>query len=198
VVHGTSSGKLMVYRADTGAIVKEIDVGTGIMAAPVSYEIDSEQYIAVLAGFGGAMAPLYPAESAAYRYQNYGRLLAFRLGGGNTPLPPKRVPMTTPPPPQLAAVTPDAVPRGAGLFFTYCVFCHGGQGEARLSAYPDLFRLNAQSHAVFEQIVHGGQLAANGMASFADVLSKQDVAAIQAFLVQGQAALRQQEINAAR
>jgi quinohemoprotein ethanol dehydrogenase len=193
VVQGTSAGKLMVYRADTGAVVKEINVGTGIMAAPVSYAIDSEQYITVLAGFGGAMAPLYPSESAAHRYQNYGRLLTFKLGGTGTPLPPVREPLTTPPPPELPAAKPEVVQRGAAMFFTYCVFCHGGQGEARLSAYPDLFRLNAQVHDSFQQIVHGGQLAGNGMAGFADVLSPQDVTAIQAFLVQGQTALRTQE-----
>ena len=198
VVQGTSSGKLVVYRADTGAIIREIDVGTGIMAAPVSYEIDSEQYIAVLAGFGGAMAPLYPSESAAYRYQNYGRLLAFKLGGPGTPLPPPRQRSQTPPPPPLPVVTPDVVQRGTALFFSYCANCHGGQGEARLSAYPDLFRLNAQVHAAFQQIVHGGSLASNGMASFADVLSTQDVAAIQAFLVQGQTALRNQEPAASK
>ena len=198
VVQGTSAGKLMVYRADTGAIVKEIDVGTGIMAAPVSYEIDGEQYIAVLAGFGGAMAPLYPAESAAYRYQNYGRLLSFKLGGTTTPLPPARQQLSTPPPPQLPASTLQTAPHGAALFFKYCVFCHGGQGEARLSAYPDLFRLDAQTHAAFGQIVHDGRLAGNGMAGFADVLSTQDVAAIQAFLAQGQAALRNEELSRAR
>ncbi|HUG72439.1 MAG TPA: PQQ-dependent dehydrogenase, methanol/ethanol family [Steroidobacteraceae bacterium] len=198
VVQGTSSGRLVVYRADTGTIVKEIDVGTGIMAAPVSYEIDSEQYIAVLAGFGGAMAPLYPAESAAHRYQNYGRLLAFKLGGTATPLPPVRQPTQTPPPPQLPAVTPEDAQRAAGLFFTYCVLCHGGQGEARLSAYPDLFRMNPQTHEAFQAIVLDGVLAGNGMASFADVLSAQDVAGIQAFLVQGQTALRDQELAASR
>ena len=188
VVQGTSSGKLVVYRADTGAIIKEIDVGTGIMAAPVSYEIDSQQYIAVLAGFGGAMAPLYPPESAAYRYQNYGRLLAFKLGGTDTPLPPPRQRIAD----TAAAVTACHAGNGAagsGLFFSYCANCHGGQGEARLSAYPDLFRLNAQVHGAFRQIVHDGILASNGMAGFADVLSTQDVASIQAFLVQGQTAL---------
>jgi quinohemoprotein ethanol dehydrogenase len=193
VVQGTSAGKLMVYRADTGAVLREINVGTGIMAAPVTYEIDSEQYIAVLAGFGGAMAPLYPSESAPHRYQNYGRLLAFKLGGTSTPLPPRREPQTTPPPPPLPAATPGTVQRGAGLFFTYCVFCHGGQGESRLSAYPDLFRLNAQVHVSFQQIVHDGLLANGGMAGFADVLNAQDVSAIQAFLVQGQVELRNQE-----
>jgi quinohemoprotein ethanol dehydrogenase len=196
VVQGTSSGKLMVYRADTGAIVKEIDVGTGIMGAPVSYEIDSQQYIAVLAGFGGAMAPLYPSESAPYRYQNYGRLLAFRLGGTDTPLPPRRQPAQTPSPPQLPHATPEMAQRGASLFFAHCANCHGGQGETRLSAYPDLFRLNAQVHGAFGQIVHDGILASNGMSGFGDVLSTQDVAAIQAFLVQGQTALRNQELAA--
>ncbi len=198
VVQGTSSGRLVVYRADTGDILKDINVGTGIMAAPVAYEIDGEQYIAVLAGFGGAMAPLYPQEIAAYRYQNYGRLLAFKLGGGETPLPPARQPQATPAPPELPAATPETLQHGAGLFFQFCVLCHGAQGEARLSAYPDLFRLTPEVHGAFEQIVLGGQLAPNGMASFADVLDAQDVKAIQAFLVQGQAALREQEQAASR
>ena len=157
-----------------------------------------EQYISVLAGFGGAMAPLYPAESAAYRHQNYGRLLTFKLGGAATPLPPAREPQHTPAPPQLPAATPALVQRGAGLFFTYCVFCHGAQGESRLSAYPDLFRLNAQVHGAFADIVHGGILKDSGMASFADVMSVADVAAIQAFLAQGQKGLYDQEQAAAR
>jgi mono/diheme cytochrome c family protein len=106
--------------------------------------------------------------------------------------------MQTPPPPQLPAVTPETMQRAAGLFFTYCVLCHGGQGEARLSAYPDLFRMNAQVHEAFQAIVHDGVLAGNGMASFADVLSTEDVAAIQAFLVQGQTALRDQELAASQ
>jgi quinohemoprotein ethanol dehydrogenase len=90
------------------------------------------------------------------------------------------------------------VQSGAGLFFKYCVLCHGAQGESRLSAYPDLFRMPAAVHGQFEAIVHGGTLQHNGMASFADVLSKDDVQAIQAFLVQGQAALYQQEQAAGR
>jgi quinohemoprotein ethanol dehydrogenase len=85
------------------------------------------------------------------------------------------------------------VQHGAGLFFTYCALCHGAQGEARLSAYPDLFRLNAGVHGEFQNIVHGGKLKDSGMASFADILSIDDVDAIHAFLVQGQANLRAQE-----
>ncbi len=196
VVMGTSAGKLLLLAADSGKLLKEIEVGTGIMAAPVTYEIGSEQYIAVLAGFGGAMAPMYPPETATYRYQNYGRLLAFKLGGGAVPLPPARQPQKTPAPPELADLTPERIQRGAGHFFSLCVFCHGGQGEARLSAYPDLFRMPSSTHSAFVNIVHGGALASAGMASFADVLSEQDVEDIHAFLVSGQAALYAEE-NAA-
>jgi quinohemoprotein ethanol dehydrogenase len=198
IVQGRSSGHLVVYRAETGEKIKEIEVGTAIMAAPVSYELDGEQYIAVLAGFGGALAPLYPKEGAMYRYQNYGRLLAFKLGGGAAPLPPQRQPMQTPEPPVLANVTPEMEIKGGQLFFRRCANCHGARGEGRLAAYPDLFRLTPEVHKIFKDIVHGGMLSANGMASFADVLSEQDVAAIQAFLVREQGRLRNEEMGAAR
>jgi quinohemoprotein ethanol dehydrogenase len=193
VVQGTSSGHLVVYRADTGHELARIEVGTAIMAAPVSYQIDGVQYIAVLAGLGGAVAASYPRESAAQRYQNYGRLLAFKLGGGDVPLPKLREPGTTPEPPTLPKDSEAPAERGAKLFGTHCSLCHGGRGEARLSAYPDLFRLSAETHANFDAIVRGGTLASAGMASFADVVSEADAASIHAYLVREQAVLRAEE-----
>ena len=193
VVQGTSSGHLLVYRADTGHKLAEIEVGTAIMAAPVSYEIDGEQYIAVIAGLGGAVASIYPRESAAQRYENYGRLLAFKLGGGAVPLPKLRESGTTPEPPTIASYSDAQAARGAKLFGKQCAHCHGGRGEERISAYPDLFRQSAQTHADFDAIVRGGTLASAGMASFADVVSEADAAAIHAYLVREQALLRAEE-----
>ena len=91
VFQGTADGKLIAYRADTGEKLHEIETGTGIMAAPITYEIDGEQYVALLAG-GQSGVNKYAARN---RYQNYGRILAFKLGGGTTPLPPKRQPLLT-------------------------------------------------------------------------------------------------------
>jgi len=193
VVQGTSAGRLVVYRADTGSELAKLEVGTAIMAAPVSYEIDGEQYIAVIAGLGGAVAPAYPHESAAQRYENYGRLLAFKLGGLAVPLPPLRSPGTTPEPPALANDSEALAARGARLYGSQCGRCHGGRGEDHLSAYPDLFRLSAETHASFDSIVRGGVKASAGMASFADVVSEADVAAIQAYLVREQAKLHEEE-----
>lgn len=189
VIQGNANGSLVAYHAATGKKIHEIEVGTGIMAAPVSYQIDGEQYIALFAGFGGAVNPVLPAGVAASRYDNYGRILAFKLGGGPTPLPPARRAQPTPPAPTVDWYTDSAATRGAPVFAQHCGRCHGGRGEGRLSAYPDLFRMAAGTHAVFDSIVLGGSLAPNGMASFADVLRPADARAIHAYLIREQRAL---------
>jgi quinohemoprotein ethanol dehydrogenase len=193
VVQGGADGRLTVYRADNGQRLHQIETGTGIMAAPISYEVDGEQYLAVLAGFGGARARLYPRSSAGHRYQNYGRILAFKLGGSATPLPPSRTPMTTPEPPQPEWYSEALAARGGELFLGLCVTCHGARGEQRLSSYPDLHRLTAGTHSLFDSIVLGGKLASSGMASFADVLKPEDARAIQAHLIREQTRLRKEE-----
>jgi len=190
VVQGTSAGRLALYRADTGTRLAEIEVGTAIMAAPVSYQIDGEQYVAVIAGLGGAVASVHPRESAAWRYENYGRILAWKLGGGPTPLPRPREIRAIPEPPVLPNLSAAGAARGERLFVRHCARCHGGRGESRLSSYPDLFGLPAQTHAAFDSIVRGGSLSSAGMASFADVVSEADAAAIQSYLVREQAELR--------
>lgn len=102
VFEGNPSGQLVVYRADNGQKLKEIEVGTGIVAAPISYEIDGEQYVAVMAGFGGAVI-VFPDENAALnKYKNAGRIISFKLNGNRTPLPPKKIRDTlVPAPPEV-------------------------------------------------------------------------------------------------
>jgi quinohemoprotein ethanol dehydrogenase len=189
VFQGTAAGTLVAYQADTGEKLDEIEIGTGIMAAPISYAIDGEQYIAVFAG----AAPWLNRDAARHRYENYGRILAFKLGGGSTPLPPERQPQETPEPPAEFVVVDSVADGGASLFYTWCFICHWSRGEAALGAYPDLHRLTEETHAMFESIVLGGTLASAGMASFADVLAREDVDAIQAYLVREQRKLREEE-----
>lgn len=153
--------------------------------------------MAVLAGFGGAMAPIWP-RGAMRHYQNYGRLLAFKLGGGRAPLPPARVAGTTPPPPQLPWYTDRLADSGLVLFNGNCAFCHGGRGEARLSAYPDLHRLTVETHAVFDSIVLGGLYASGGMASFRDRYTPDQVRMLQAHLIREQGRLHLEEQTAGK
>jgi quinohemoprotein ethanol dehydrogenase len=185
VFQGTRTGYLKVYDALTGKKLKEIFTGTGIMAAPTTYSLDGEQYVAVMAGYGGAPMCCYPPDAAFHTYENKGRILAFKLGGGTTPLPPRRtVPELTEPagdtPPE-----PTQVALGKRLYYNYCETCHGIIGVTT-TLHPDLTRLPDATHKAFKDIVWGGLLAKNGMASFRNTLSEKDVEAIHQYLIQAQ------------
>jgi quinohemoprotein ethanol dehydrogenase len=165
-----------------------------MIAAPMSYEIDGVQYVVVVAGFGGAINGWFPAGSVGRTYQNYGRVLAFRLDGGATPLPPARVAAETPEPPAVTPGLAALADSGFTLFHGTCAGCHGGRGDARPSPYPDLHRMAAETHAAFEDIVLGGKYRASGMASFADLLSPEQARMIQAYLIREQKRLREEEL----
>ena len=51
---GRADGYFAAYAADSGQLLWESPTHVGIMAAPVSYSIDGEQYVTVVAGWGGA------------------------------------------------------------------------------------------------------------------------------------------------
>ncbi len=177
---GDVEGHLSVYAADTGAPLRRIEVGTAIMAAPMTYSVDGEQYVAVMAGFGGAGGSYpYRPDSAPYRYGNDGRIVAFKLGGGDVPIPAPIVeaPLVEPP-----ARTGDAeqIAQGEVLFNRYCNRCHPF-GRAML---PDLRRLSPEKFGVFDEIVRGGILAPLGMGRFGDVLTRDDAEVIRAYLIE--------------
>jgi quinohemoprotein ethanol dehydrogenase len=75
VFRGDANGFLNVHAADTGRLLRRIEIGTSIMAAPVTYTAKGEQYVAFMAGYGGAAGFQFPPESAAYKY---GSLAAAR------------------------------------------------------------------------------------------------------------------------
>src|SRR5580700_11432070 len=101
VFEGTAIGNFDAYRADTGEKVWSASAQTGVMAGPIAYEVNGEQYIAVLAGWGGVF-PLATGEVAlkAGPIRNVSRMLAFKLGGTAAlpPLPEIAKPELHPPP----------------------------------------------------------------------------------------------------
>ena len=63
VFWGTPEGFLKAADAKTGKVLWEFQTGTGIVAPPIAWEQDGEEYIAVAAGWGGAV-PLWGGEVA--------------------------------------------------------------------------------------------------------------------------------------
>ena len=191
VFQGTRTGYLNVYDAKTGEKLKELFTGTGIMAGATTYEIDGEQYVAVMAGYGGAPTDYFPQDAALHQYQNNGRIICFKLNGGETPLPPRTVKIPTPEPPDMK-INSALVDRGSVLYWDYCEVCHGGFGEpppnstwpeGHMSQHPDLSKMPKDVHKVFKEIVLGGIFSSAGMASFSRSLKEEDVEAIHHYLV---------------
>jgi quinohemoprotein ethanol dehydrogenase len=106
----------------------------------------------------------------------------YKLGGAaQLPPVPARLILPIAPPPATASA--DVVGRGAGLYGTFCGSCHGA-GVIGVGILPDLRRTPMiQSEQAFEQVVLGGDRKAHGMASFASVMSAEDVSAIRAFVI---------------
>ncbi len=182
VFQGTRTGYLRVYEAKTGQLLKEIFTGTGIMASPNTYRLDGEQYVAVMAAYGGAPTCCYPADAVFHDYENFGRLIVFKLGGGVTPLPPKRNISSVPQPPAISGTT-EIIARGSTLYYQYCETCHGIGADGTNTLHPDLLRLPEAKHKLFREIVLGGLLSKSGMASFSNSLKEEDVEAIHQYII---------------
>jgi quinohemoprotein ethanol dehydrogenase len=191
VFQGRGSGGLWVYAADTGKVLRIIETGSHIMAAPTTYSINGEQYVAVQVGYGGtgiAEGPA-PPKSAMNKYENTSRVIALKLGGGAVPPPPARVDEPFEKPPEQKASKTE-IEAGEATFATECSRCHA----FGINVTPDLRRLNAGLHAEFKDIVLHGLLAPAGMERFDDILSEKDVENIHAYLIdQAWVAYRAQE-----
>ena len=152
------------------------------MAGPTTYEIDGEQYVAVMAGYGGAPTSFYAPDAAFYEYQNDGRILAFKLKGGDTPIPPKQMKFSTPEPPK-KDIKPDLVAKGAVIYYNYCETCHGGFGTNHYSQHPDLSKMPQGTHDLFNKIVLEGLLSSAGMANFSNSLDAEETEALHHYLI---------------
>jgi alcohol dehydrogenase (cytochrome c)/quinohemoprotein ethanol dehydrogenase len=182
VFEGTAGGNFEACRADTGAKLWSFAAQTGVMAGPVTYEVKGQQYVAVLAGWGGVF-PLAAGEVsfASGQVRNISRMLVFELGG-NRSLP--LVQATEPP--QLTALpnpaSPATIRKGERLFQTYCAGCHGDVAVSG-GVLPDLRRSSALTDDTWFEIMLRGDLQSDGMVSFANELSRDDAVAIRSYVI---------------
>lgn len=154
----------------------------------VVYALLGEQYIAVLAGLGGAMNARFHPGFAALSRRNHERLFVLKLGGRTPELPPLLEPAVLQPLVEGLANDDATLALGARRFAQYCARCHA-QGSAP-NGYPDLWNLPPSIHEAFVAIVRDGPLSPMGMPGFADALGDGEIRAIQAFIVADQARRR--------
>jgi len=187
VFQGNAMGNFVAYDSASGKNLWSFEAQTGVVAAPMTYSIDGQQYVAVLAGWGGAWpitAGVLSDMSGPVR--NISRLLVFKLGGkGKLPAMPAADALPLDPPGLTAAA--DVVQGGAQLYGRYCTVCHGDaavQASGRGGIIPDLRYSGTLSSAEnWQMIVHDGALKDNGMVSFAPVMSKPEIDSIRQYVI---------------
>ena len=182
VFQGAGDGIFRAHHAETGEVLWSKDLQTGMVAPPITYRINKEQYIAILAGWGGsAIASGNPKTSAAGKYGNSGKRFVFKLGGNQRyPSLKKRKELASDP--IQVALDPNKITAGATLYMQYCSLCHGSRAVSS-GVLPDLRMMQNISPEVFHGIVLNGSREALGMPNFSDVLSPDDTTSIFSYIL---------------
>ncbi|MDB5410245.1 MAG: adh [Rhodospirillales bacterium] len=183
VIQGNAAGDFSAYRADTGEKLWSMFAQTPVMAAPMTYEVNGEQYIAVLVGWGGAY-PLLQGRDASKsgNIRNVSRVLVLKLGAMASlpPLSPDTKLVLDPPPSTADAAT---VAAGEALFGRFCSVCHG-EAAVGGGVTPDLRASGFLTDDGWYDILLNGALKDLGMVSFAAVLDRTKAGEIRAYVIQ--------------
>jgi quinohemoprotein ethanol dehydrogenase len=174
---GTAEGDFICYDAENGKELWKMNLGGGIIAPPITYQIEDKQYVTVAVGWGGG----YGMKKKFTPLQT-GRVFTFVLNGkAMMPNFNKAIPLVKPITNIVA--TPTELKEGETLFWKYCGTCHvvneGGGGLAPDLAYSSI----AASPNHILTIVHDGAYLPLGMPKFGDRLSKEDILKIQKYIL---------------
>lgn len=175
VFHGDIGGNLHILDAKTGRQLHDLRLGTSVLAAPMTYSVRGEQYVALMAG-----GNFKDSAFVDHQHNDEGRIIALKLGGGTIP---QRIQQDaaseTLSPPSMADAAP--IPQreaGEKLFEQLSTVCHAHGGRA-----PEPAWMSAAAHRDFTSIVLGGIRAEKGMPNFRAALTDADAQAIQGYLV---------------
>jgi quinohemoprotein ethanol dehydrogenase len=182
VVQGNAAGDISAYRASSGERLWSMFAQSPVMAAPATYEVDGEQYIAVLSGWGGAYPFLQGQTSdKSGNERNVSRLLVFKLGAkADLPALPPEPKLVIDPPRDSAS--PAQVAAGKGLFDQFCLVCHG-EAAVGGGVTPDLRSSPFIAVDAWFNVVLDGALHQGGMAAFGPVLDHPKATAIRDYIV---------------
>ncbi len=173
---GDPYGIFRARAADSGKELWSFDSQRGIMAGPVTYRANGEQYVAVLAGYGGSMG-MATASEWMRRPPPNGVLLAFKIGGTGklAPLPAiEPRPLVT----SRETFTAAQLAEGEAQYFAFCTICHNGPVN------PDLTRSPVAANAeAWRAVVMEGALADNGMIGFRPWLTPEQGEAIRGYIL---------------
>ena len=182
VFQGRADGQFAAYAADSGELLWESPTHVGIIAAPVSYSIDGEQYVSVVAGWGGAFGVASGAPRHRDNVLSEGRILTYRLGAEAT-LPQPEVTYLAVPTPPTMDYSQEQIGRGEAYFHQYCAVCHG-PGVGTSGTIASLLYSSHATHDLWNAIVLDGAYTEMGMPDFSHALDAQGAQDIRAYVIE--------------
>jgi PQQ-dependent dehydrogenase (methanol/ethanol family) len=176
VFQGTADGRFMAYDARDGKKLWEAATGTGVVAAPSTYEVDGQQYVSVAVGWGG----VYGIAARATERKGPGTVYTFAIGGKAPPPGFVEYKMNA----LLQGVPYDKAQYEAGtaLYVSNCAFCHGVPGVDRGGNVPNLGFSSSETIGALDKWLFNGPATKNGMPDFTGKLQPADVPKLQAFI----------------
>lgn len=177
VIQGDAEGMFYIRDAEDGSVLWKYDVNSGVIAPPVTYVVDGEQYISIAVGWGGSQGM---SGNVAPRIHP-GTIYTFKLGGDA--IAPEKLP---PLPKAYASLGTDAEPveigRGFNAYMNYCMGCHMNPGAGG-GAIPDLLMSNHSIFDNYDKIVLEGMLASQGMPNLSEYISKEELDDIKSYVL---------------
>jgi quinohemoprotein ethanol dehydrogenase len=193
VFQGNGEAELVAYHAKSGEVLWSFFTGTAIIAPPVTYMIGGEQYVSVLAGWGGSYGLANPPSGEAAEYFQEGILYTFKLGGkASSPTLMRQFRTAQDLSDAVLTLDSSKVEAGNALYIQHCRRCHGGI-DGQSGAIPDLATTVPAYHKLWHPIVSEGMLAAaKGMPGFKGRLTLEEIDSIQHFVVDATRRLAQE------
>ena len=178
VFQGTADGNLSALDGDNGKLLWKVNVGTGVIAPPITYSVDGIQYISFQVGWGGSGVAMHgkatPDIFPAHIY-------TFRLDGKEKM--PEMIAMQKPVPLNIDYTGTEAeIKRGGEIYLRFCMACHG-MIDKNYGALPDLGHLTKAKFDIIDDIVLKGRLESLGMPNFGSRLSATDLENIKKYIV---------------
>lgn len=176
VFQGTADARFIAYDARNGRKLWEVPTGTGVIAAPSTFEIDGKQYVSIAVGWGG----VYGLAARHSDRKGPGTVYTFALDAKASPPPFVEYRLQA----LLKGVPYDAkdVPAGTALYVQNCAFCHGVPGVDRGGNIPNLGYSATSMIQNLERVVLSDALAGKGMPNFTGKLTAAEVEQIKAFI----------------
>lgn len=182
VFQGKLNGDFVAYDAATGEQLWSYNVKAGAASGPGTYMIDGEQYVTITTGWGSAFALAAGFGYAEAVPPALGKVVTFKIDGTGT-IPDVDLPAVDRTPKGEAFGDEAMLLAGGVDYARNCAVCHGVLAVSS-GVLPDLRWSAITGNAeAFRGVVIDGNLEDNGMVSFADQLTPEDVEAVRAYLL---------------